>query len=81
MAKKQTVVGKLLGTNKPEEEFMGIGGSPMLGITLQQVLNGHTGQIHQLAWSPNGKILASASQARLYPNDTCRKACVEREKR
>jgi WD40 repeat protein len=80
MAKKKSIVDKLLGRNKPElepkpelihfepeqeepevEEFMEIGGSPVPGITLQQVLHGHKDKINSMAWSPDGKYLASPS--------------------
>lgn len=33
----------------------------MLGITLRHVLRGHTVSIHRIAWSPDGRRLASAS--------------------
>src|SRR5258708_3044168 len=34
---------------------------PPPGFTLQHTLRGHTGLIAQIAWSPNGSLLASAS--------------------
>jgi len=43
------------------EEFMEIGGSPVQGITLRQILQGHTDQIYQIIWSSDGSYLASAS--------------------
>jgi len=62
--KKQSTLDKLLSKNKPEEEleieeFMEIGGSPVPGITLRQVLRGHTDQINRIAWSPDGNLLAT----------------------
>ena len=60
---------------EPEvEEFMEIGGSPMPGITLRTILRGHTGQINRIAWSPDGRYLASPSDDR-----TIRIWDVERE--
>jgi WD40 repeat protein len=32
-----------------------------LGITLRQTLRGHSTVIEQIGWSPNGRMLASAS--------------------
>jgi len=47
---------------EPEvEEFMEIGGSPVPGITLRHVLRGHTDEINRIAWSPDGRYLASPS--------------------
>lgn len=47
---------------KPEvEEFMEIGGSPVPGMTLRQVLREHKGIINHIAWSPDGRYLISAS--------------------
>jgi len=43
-------------------EYIKIDGSPTPGITLKHILQRHTGQIHHLAWSPDGRILASVSQ-------------------
>ncbi len=40
-------------------EFVEIGGSPVPGITLRQILQGHTGSIHRIAWSSDGRYLAS----------------------
>jgi small GTP-binding protein len=73
MAKKKHV------DSKPEvEEFMEIGGSPMPGITLQQILHGHKAQINRIAWSPNGKLLASPSDdhsLRIW--DTEKRICIQ----
>ena len=41
------------------KEFMEIGGAPMPGVHLKQILEGHLGQIEQIAWSPDGCYLAS----------------------
>ena len=41
--------------------FTEIGGSPVPGLTLRRVLRGHKGWIGRIAWSPDGKYLASPS--------------------
>jgi small GTP-binding protein len=41
--------------------FTEIGGSPVPGLTLRNVLHGHTSWISRIAWSPDGQRLASAS--------------------
>ncbi|HEX7334814.1 MAG TPA: GTP-binding protein [Pyrinomonadaceae bacterium] len=41
--------------------FTEIGGSPVPGFTLRQVLRGHTNPIGRFAWSPDGAYLASPS--------------------
>lgn len=71
MAKKKTTTKKpstkprAPRPSKPEvEEFMEIGGSPMPGITLRHVLRGHTAKINRIAWSPDGRYLASPSEDR-----------------
>ena len=68
MANKKTATKKSIAkqkapnTKKPEvEEFMEIGGSPVPGITLRQVLHGHTEDINYITWSPDGQYLASPS--------------------
>ncbi|MDM8566395.1 ADP-ribosylation factor-like protein [Candidatus Halobeggiatoa sp. HSG11] len=38
-----------------------IGDSPVPGLTLRNVLRGHTDEITRIAWSPNGRYLASPS--------------------
>jgi WD40 repeat protein len=69
MAKKKTttqkpsVKSKTPRQKKPKvEEFMEIGGSPVPGITLRQVLRGHTNIISNINWSPNGQYIASPSK-------------------
>ena len=47
---------------KPKDQtFTEIGGSPVPGFTLRQVLRGHTSWIGRIAWSPDGAYLASPS--------------------
>lgn len=43
------------------KEFVEIGGSPVPGLTLRNVLRGHNSPINHIAWSPDGKYLASPS--------------------
>lgn len=40
-------------------EYIKVGGSPVPGITLRAVLRGHTNIINRMAWSPDGRYLAS----------------------
>lgn len=42
-------------------EYIKIGGSPVRGLTLRQILRGHTDAINRIAWSPDGQYLASPS--------------------
>lgn len=48
-------------TEAEPEDFMEIGGSPVSGMTLQCVLRGHTDSINHIAWSPDGRFLATPS--------------------
>jgi len=71
MAKKQSIRREqpALGKTRqytPDEvnkrgEYIKIGGSPVPGITLRQVLGESTAQINHIAWSPDGKYLSSSS--------------------
>jgi WD40 repeat protein len=80
MARKPSFLDKLFGNNKSEyapesiyvepevEDFMEVGGSPVPGITLKQVLYSHSLPINSyrpyqtpIAWSPDGKYLATQS--------------------
>lgn len=47
--------------SKKSKDFLEIGGSPVSGLTLRQVLRGHKSWIARIAWSPDGKYLASPS--------------------
>jgi len=42
-------------------DFTEIGGSPVPGLTLRHILRGHISHIKRIAWSPDGKYLASPS--------------------
>jgi small GTP-binding protein len=64
------------------EDFMDVGGSPSPGITLKHVLKGHTDTINRIAWSPDGKLLASPSEdnsIRIWDSETgeCLKIIAE----
>ncbi|MBN2390328.1 MAG: hypothetical protein JXR84_06380 [Anaerolineae bacterium] len=48
-------------TNQEIPTFTEIGGSPVPGLTLRQVLRGHTDWIGRIAWAPDGTYLASPS--------------------
>lgn len=59
---KSSVLSKSTEQKKLEtQEFTQIGGSPVPGLTLRHVLQGHASKITQLVWSPDGSYLASAS--------------------
>lgn len=38
-----------------------VGESPVPGLTLRRILRGHTGTINRIAWSPDGRLIASPS--------------------
>jgi WD40 repeat protein len=43
------------------DEYIKVGGSPIKGLTLKSIWTGHTAKINGLAWSPDGRHLASTS--------------------
>lgn len=43
------------------DEYTKIGGPPIKGLTLKAIWRGHTDIINSLAWSPDGRYLASTS--------------------
>ena len=49
------------GEESEVEEFMEIGGSPMPGITLRQILGADVSWIGNLAWSQDGRYLSSCA--------------------
>lgn len=53
---------RLVRNPEPQSIFKEIGGSPVPGLTLRHVLQGHTGQIGRIAWSRDGRYLASPSE-------------------
>lgn len=63
MAEKKTLLRPVHPSpNLYKEELdTEIGSSPMPGITLRTVLRGHTSEINRIAWSPDGRYLASPS--------------------
>ena len=54
-----------------------VGESPVPGLTLKRILRGHTDTINRIAWSPDGRFLASPSDdqtIRIW--DVARGECV-----
>ncbi|MBC7877713.1 MAG: WD40 repeat domain-containing protein [Anaerolineales bacterium] len=43
------------------DEYIKVGGSPVKGLKLRSIWKGHTNKINSLAWSSNGRYLASTS--------------------
>ena len=43
------------------EDFIEIGGSPVPGVTLRKILHGDETEFTRIAWSPDGRYLASIS--------------------
>lgn len=53
-----------LGEFNKHGEYIKIGGCPIAGVNLSYILRGHSQPIFSIAWSPDGKFIASPSRDR-----------------